>query len=287
MVTATGTTATPGPATRASASPPSSPQASLRRHVRSWPGSCMRVDCPARDFRCCSPSTGGAGRVRTTLPGWPGYGDSRPVRIGNAAADQHQLDGYGWVLDAAWQLTDAGHRLYGETWRVASAYADQVSTTWSQPDAGIWEKRAKPAHHVHSKLMAWVALDRAIRIADSRGDRRRQRQLRWARARDALAEEIRCSRVRLRPGRLHGRLRHRPNWMPRCSPCPCLSSNRLTVIGSSARSTRFAAASEPAGLSCIATRRARTAFWERRRLPALLFLAGASTRPDRACRRSP
>ena len=130
--------------------------------------------------------------MRTTLPGWPGYGDSRPVRIGNAAADQHQLDGYGWVLDAAWRLTDAGHRLYGETWRVASAYADQVSTTWSQPDAGIWEKRAMPAHHVHSKLMAWVALDRAIRIADSRGDRRRQRQSRWARARDALAEEIRC-----------------------------------------------------------------------------------------------
>jgi GH15 family glucan-1,4-alpha-glucosidase len=96
------------------------------------------------------------------------------------------------VLDAAWRLTDDGHRLYGETWRVASAYADQVSTTWSQPDAGIWEKRAKPAHHVHSKLMAWVALDRAIRIADSRGDRRRQRQSRWARARDALAEEIRC-----------------------------------------------------------------------------------------------
>jgi GH15 family glucan-1,4-alpha-glucosidase len=123
--------------------------------------------------------------------GWPGYGDSRPVRIGNAAAAQHQLDGYGWVLDAAWLLTDAGHRLYNETWRVASAFADQVSTIWTEPDAGIWEQRATPTHHVHSKLMAWLALDRAIRIADTRGDRRRHRQLRWARARDALAEEIR------------------------------------------------------------------------------------------------
>jgi GH15 family glucan-1,4-alpha-glucosidase len=125
------------------------------------------------------------------LPGWPGYGESPPVRVGNAAADQHQLDGYGWVLDAAWLLTDAGHRLYNETWRVASALADQVCTTWTQPDAGIWEKRATPAHHVHSKLMAWLALDRAIRIADSRGDRRRRRVLRWAQARGALAEEIR------------------------------------------------------------------------------------------------
>ncbi len=134
---------------------------------------------------------GRPGPRENTLPGWPGYGDSLPVRVGNAAAGQHQLDGYGWVLDAAWLLTDAGHRLYNETWRVAAALADQVCATWTQPDAGIWEQRATPAHHVHSKLMAWVALDRAIRIADSRGDRRRQRQLRWAGARDALAEEIR------------------------------------------------------------------------------------------------
>jgi GH15 family glucan-1,4-alpha-glucosidase len=125
------------------------------------------------------------------LADWTGYGDSRPVRIGNGAARQHQLDGYGWVLDAAWLLTDAGHRLYDETWRVASAFADQVSTTWNQPDAGIWEMRAVPAHHVHSKLMAWLALDRAIRIADSRGDRRPHRRVRWARARDALATEVR------------------------------------------------------------------------------------------------
>jgi GH15 family glucan-1,4-alpha-glucosidase len=95
------------------------------------------------------------------------------------------------VLDAAWLLTDAGHRLYGETWRVAAALADQVCATWSEPDAGIWEKRARPAHHVHSKLMAWLALDRAIRIADSRGDRRRHRRSRWAQARDTIAIEIR------------------------------------------------------------------------------------------------
>ena len=97
---------------------------------------------------------GRPGPREAELAGWPGYADSRPVRIGNGAARQHQLDGYGWVIDAAWLLTDAGHRLYGETWRVVAGLADHVAATWSEPDAGIWEQRAAPAHHVHSKLMA-------------------------------------------------------------------------------------------------------------------------------------
>jgi GH15 family glucan-1,4-alpha-glucosidase len=134
---------------------------------------------------------GRAGPPERELEGWPGYANSRPVRIGNGAASQHQLDGYGWVLDAAWLLTDAGHRLYGETWRTVAGFADQVAATWPEPDAGIWEKRADPAHHVHSKLMAWLALDRALRISAARGDRRRRRAQRWAHARDALADDIR------------------------------------------------------------------------------------------------
>ncbi|MGH9135787.1 MAG: glycoside hydrolase family 15 protein [Acidimicrobiales bacterium] len=134
---------------------------------------------------------GRAGPPEAELGGWPGYVDSPPVRIGNGAAGQHQLDGYGWVLDAAWLLTEAGHRLYGETWRVVAALADQVAATWTQPDAGIWEQRAEPAHHVHSKLMAWLALDRALRIAGARGDRHRHRHQRWSTARDAVAEDIR------------------------------------------------------------------------------------------------
>jgi GH15 family glucan-1,4-alpha-glucosidase len=101
------------------------------------------------------------------LTGWPGYADSAPVRWGNAAADQHQLDGYGWVLDAAWRLSAAGHRLYSETWRTMAGFADQVADRWKEPDAGIWEIRSDNAHHVHSKLMAWLALDRALRIAES------------------------------------------------------------------------------------------------------------------------
>lgn len=87
--------------------------------------------------------------------------------MGNGAADQHQLDVYGWVLDAAWNLTAAGHRLYSETWRAMRASADYVCRRWRDPDAGIWEVRSHPEHHVHSKLRAWLALDRALRIGDT------------------------------------------------------------------------------------------------------------------------
>jgi GH15 family glucan-1,4-alpha-glucosidase len=134
---------------------------------------------------------GRPGPPEAELGGWPGYAGSRPVRTGNGAVSQHQLDGYGWVVDAAWLLTAASHPLDGETWRAVASFADRVTLTWPEPDAGIWEMRAAPAHHVHSKLMGWLALDRAVRIGTARRDRRRGRLHRWARARDALAEDIR------------------------------------------------------------------------------------------------
>ncbi|MFC0505395.1 glycoside hydrolase family 15 protein [Micromonospora costi] len=123
------------------------------------------------------------------LPGWPGYLGSVPVRVGNGAADQHQLDGYGWVIDAAWAFAQAGHLLHSETWRAVRGFADVVAGCWGEPDAGIWEVR-EPAQHVHSKLMGWLALDRALRIADTHPLPGRQRR-RWREARDALATEVR------------------------------------------------------------------------------------------------
>nr|WP_275587154.1 glycoside hydrolase family 15 protein [Micromonospora terminaliae] len=123
------------------------------------------------------------------LPGWPGYLGSVPVRTGNGAAGQHQLDGYGWVVDAAWVFVQAGHRLYSETWRAVRGFADVVAGRWGEPDAGIWEVR-EPGHHVHSKLMGWLALDRALRIGDTHPLPDRQRR-RWQEARDAIADEVR------------------------------------------------------------------------------------------------
>jgi GH15 family glucan-1,4-alpha-glucosidase len=128
-------------------------------------------------------------RPERTLEDWCGYAESRPVRVGNGAADQHQLDVYGWVLDAAWLLTDAGHRLYSETWRAMGAFADHVAARWREPDAGIWEIRGDARHHVHSKLMAWLALDRALRIARTHRVSE-SRRARWQRERDELARDV-------------------------------------------------------------------------------------------------
>jgi GH15 family glucan-1,4-alpha-glucosidase len=125
---------------------------------------------------------------------WPGYADSRPVRFGNGAAQQHQLDNYGWVIDAMWLLVRAGHHLYGETWRAGSAMADYVAERWREPDAGLWEVRGEPAHYVHSKLMAWLALDRALRIADTHRTTARRTQ-RWRAARADIAAEVRANGV--------------------------------------------------------------------------------------------
>lgn len=120
----------------------------------------------------------------------PGYRSSRPVRIGNAASAQHQLDVYGWVTDAAWLLTQSGHRLDGQTWRAVRAFAEFAARSWRGPDAGIWEVRGEPAHYVHSKLMAWLALDRSVQMARSYPVKRRQGR-RWREQRDALARDVR------------------------------------------------------------------------------------------------
>lgn len=125
------------------------------------------------------------------LDGWIGYAGSAPVRVGNGAAGQHQLDGYGWVVDAVWVYVQAGHRLDSETWRVVRGYADVVSHRWREPDAGIWELR-QATHQVHSKLMGWLALDRALRIAETHRLSARQRR-RWRDARQAIAADVRVN----------------------------------------------------------------------------------------------
>jgi GH15 family glucan-1,4-alpha-glucosidase len=109
---------------------------------------------------------GGTQTKEMELDGFSGYRGSRPVRIGNGAADQVQLDVYGSVLNAAALYVDAECPLDRDTGKELAKIADYVAKHWRDPDSGIWEVRSEPAHFTHSKAMCWVALDRACRLAE-------------------------------------------------------------------------------------------------------------------------
>ena len=132
---------------------------------------------------------GKPGPEERVVQGVPGYRGSLPVRVGNAAQEQHQLDVYGWVVDAAWLLTQSGERLGRQTWRSVRGFADFAARSWRLPDAGIWEVRGDPAHYVHSKLMAWLSLDRAVRMAEFH-PAAVSRVARWRREKQMLADEV-------------------------------------------------------------------------------------------------
>lgn len=119
-----------------------------------------------------------------------GYRDSRPVRVGNLAEKQHQLDVYGWVLDAIWNFVESGGSLTRRGRRVVGRYADFVASNWMHPDAGLWEIRGPLKDYVHSKVWAWIALDRAIRVAGRLG-LSKARSRAWRSAREAIAADVR------------------------------------------------------------------------------------------------
>jgi len=96
---------------------------------------------------------------------------------------------YGWVLDAGARLEASGRGLFAETWRVLADHAGFVAEHSPERDSGIWEVRDTPCHYVHSKVMAWVALDRAITLARTHRARPRVVQ-RWHEARDAIRSEL-------------------------------------------------------------------------------------------------
>ncbi|MGA6947725.1 MAG: glycoside hydrolase family 15 protein, partial [Solirubrobacterales bacterium] len=99
-----------------------------------------------------------------------GYAGARPVRIGNGAFDQRQNDVYGAALDSVLLHSIRSRRIPRRLWPLVQAQADCAKAVWRQPDQGIWEARGKPRHYVSSKLMCWVALDRAAELANIRGE---------------------------------------------------------------------------------------------------------------------
>ncbi|WP_292518895.1 glycoside hydrolase family 15 protein [Methanoculleus sp.] len=117
-----------------------------------------------------------------------GYRGSRPVRIGNAAANQLQLEIFGELISTGYELIRRGVNLGPEALRFLSAVADYACSRWTEPDQGIWEIRGPAQHFVYSKVMVWVALDRAIHLAEHHGlpgdvDR-------WRRTRETIRERV-------------------------------------------------------------------------------------------------
>ncbi len=125
--------------------------------------------------------------------GWlPGYENSRPVRVGNAAAGQVQLDIYGEVLDCFYHAQHSMARHSEQDFRVLARLLGHLETIWQEPDEGIWETRGGPQQFTYSKMMAWVAFDRAVLLAqqlDYRGPVDK-----WKALRDTIHEEI-CARA--------------------------------------------------------------------------------------------
>ncbi len=123
-----------------------------------------------------------------TLDHLEGYKGSKPVRIGNGAYDQLQLDIYGELMDAVYLFNKYGSPISYDFWKHLTRLVDWVVDNWRRTDEGIWEVRGGQRHFVYSKVMSWVALDRALRLADKRSFP--APRARWQKVRDEIYEEI-------------------------------------------------------------------------------------------------
>jgi GH15 family glucan-1,4-alpha-glucosidase len=125
------------------------------------------------------------------VPDLPGYEGSAPVRVGNAASEQFQLDVYGEVAAVMYLGATARTDIDGRNWPRWRGVVEHVASVWREPDAGIWEARGPTRHYTYSKVMAWVVFDRAVRVAEASGF---EAPLdRWRALRDEIHAEV-CER---------------------------------------------------------------------------------------------
>src|SRR5258705_1281620 len=127
------------------------------------------------------------------IPWLSGYENSKPVRIGNAASNQFQLDVYGEILAAIWQADRAGLKLEDPDWALMVQLMKFLESNWQKPDEGIWEVRGGRKHFTHSKMMAWLAFDRAVRLVEECGCAADEHFKRWKKIRDQIHAEV-CER---------------------------------------------------------------------------------------------
>ncbi len=124
------------------------------------------------------------------LPWLSGFEKSQPVRVGNAASEQFQLDVYGEVLDSMYCAHCTGIKSTETDWRLQAALIRSLESKWQKPDNGIWEVRGKPQHFTHSKMMAWVAFDRAVKLGEDSGFSKTKNVERRRKIRDRIHREV-------------------------------------------------------------------------------------------------
>jgi GH15 family glucan-1,4-alpha-glucosidase len=131
---------------------------------------------------------GGERRISEERLDLEGYRGSRPVRVGNDAAEQLQLDAFGEILNLAWRWHRRGHSPDDDEWRFFSELVDAAVERWSEPDRGIWEWPGEPRHFVHSKACCWAAVERGLGLAEECA--RKAPTRRWEKAREEIREAI-------------------------------------------------------------------------------------------------
>ena len=159
------------------------------QHFMEWLSGRMQAAGADGSLQIMYPIQGDGGMApETSLEHLEGYRGSRPVRIGNLASHQRQLDIYGELMDAVYLYNKYGQPISYDLWLTLRPLVDLVCESWAQPDDGIWEVRGGARHFVYSKVMCWVALDRALRLADKRSFP--APRVRWMQVRDAIYEDI-------------------------------------------------------------------------------------------------
>jgi len=139
--------------------------------ARAWRDWLLRAVAGSPDQLQIMYGLGGERRLTEwEVPWLPGYEESRPVRIGNAAVNQTQLDVYGEILDALYHAHSHGMPTVDRAVAIGRTVLGHLGRIWRHPDEGIWEVRGPPQHFTHSKVMAWVAFDRAIKISEQVGE---------------------------------------------------------------------------------------------------------------------
>ena len=210
----------------------------------------------------------------------PGYAESRPVRIGNGAAGQRQGDVLGEVLQALDLAREAGLEESNDTWSLQRTLVNELARSWTRPDHGLWEIRGPQRHFTHSRVMAWVAFDRAVRAVERHGLEGPEDE--WRAVRDRVREEVLEQGLRPGSGNVHPALRHHRGGRSAVDdPSGRLPAGRRSPRPRDDRGDRGGPAARRAAAPLPNRDRRRWADGRRERVHRLLVLAGLGVRPCR------